>query len=249
MSVADALRAARHAGVPGLEARSSMKRGHVRGDDVRAEVDFGVFPDEGGQVTPYRLIMETEVDHFNLKEMVERLFDYMTSWEYVVVCVGAKLYDWREDGFVSLGVVLRRNLETGIPVFERIFNLGTCNADGQNRQKISNLYSWVRAKVDEGAMTSNVRMPQTDTPETTVEQLPDENYSLPEPDVVPTNIPDGLKAYYTVPVSAAELFYKCDLIDHQLTNIPPFAINLYDSRLRWNLLESDWNTRKHRRVA
>lgn len=245
------LRALRGAGVPVpvLDTHSSRKPGHIRGKAVKAEVDFGVFPDIEGEVTPFRLIMETEVSNLDLKEMVVRLFDYMASWEHVAVCVGAKLYDWRDDRFVSLCVVLRRDFETGKPIFERIFNIGTRNADGKNGTKISELYSWVLEKVKDGEMTSKVKIQRTDTPAKTVEQLPDESYPLPEPRYLRTAIPDGLEAYYTVPVSAAELFYKCNLTDAQLDGVPPFSLNLYESRLKWNVLDTDWNTRKRRRVA
>ena len=254
MSAAGALRAARRTGVavPVLESQSSQKLGEVRGKVVKAEVDWGVFPDIEDEVTPYRVIMETEIKNLNLKEMVTRLYDYMVTWTHVAVCVGAKLYEWRDDGtFVSLGVVLRRDLSTGIPVFERIFNLGTRNADRHHRSMIADLYSWAHEKVDDGVMNCGPRvtMINNDTPENTVEQLPFEDDPLPEPKRLPTAIPERAGGYFTVPVSAAELFYKCGLTDTELAEVPDFNINLYESRLHWNLLDTDWNKRKRRRRA
>ena len=77
MSASDVLRALRIAGVPSLQTRSSEKDGNVRGDDVKAQVDWGVFPSIGGEVTPYRGIFEMEVKNLYLKEMIERLVDHM----------------------------------------------------------------------------------------------------------------------------------------------------------------------------
>jgi len=257
----EALKAAARDGAsfPALETSSSMKDGKVLGDKVRAGVDWGAFPEEEGETTPFRVIMETEVKNLKLKHMAERLFGYMMSWEYTAVCVGALVCDWQEATptaprrFVSLGVVIRRNLETGIPDFERFFNLGTANADSHHRQRISELYSWARTQVDEKEMTWSVPRPdvsertvvrlpsQTDTPERTVSQLPSEEYPLPEPQSWLTDIPNDLRGYYTVRISAAELFYQCDLSDAQLARIPPFFLNLYESRLKWNILDGDWN--------
>mmetsp|Transcript_10965 Transcript_10965/g.32912 ORF Transcript_10965/g.32912 Transcript_10965/m.32912 type:complete len:247 (-) Transcript_10965:545-1285(-) len=246
-----------------------MKDGKVLGKDVRAGVDWGAFPEEDGETTPFRVIMETEVKNLKPKHMAERLFDYMTSWSQVAVCVGAVVCDWQEATpttprrFVSLGVVIRRNLVTGIPDFERLFNLGTANADGDHRQMISELCSWARTQVEDKKMTWSVPRtddvsertvvrlpPQTDTPERTVTQLPSsEEYPLPRPQSWPTDIPDDLRDHYTVPISAAELFYQCDLTDAQLAGIPPFFLNLYESRLNWNVLDDDWNRTKRRRLV
>ena len=77
MSASDALGALGDAGVLPLTTCSSQKDGNVRGDDVKAQVDWGVFPSIGGEVTPYRGIFEMEVKNLYLKEMIERLVDHM----------------------------------------------------------------------------------------------------------------------------------------------------------------------------
>lgn len=65
--------------LPPLFSWSSQKPGHVGGADVKVEVDWGVFLDIEGEVTPYRVIMEAEVCNSDLVQMVKRFLDYMIS--------------------------------------------------------------------------------------------------------------------------------------------------------------------------
>ena len=173
----------------------------------------------------------------------------------MAVCVGVELYGWRQETinlsrrFVVIDAVLRRNLETGVPNLERLANVGTCNADGDNKKKLEDLRSWIEKQVRTKKMTSSVTIPHTDTPWTAVEQLPRGQIPLPAPRSLPTTIPedlvDGLVDHFTVTITASELYYQCDLTDDQkskVSQLPPFSINLYEMRLKWNTLADDWNT-------
>ena len=176
----------------------------------------------------------------------------------MAVCVGVELYGWRQETinlsrrFVVIDAVLRRNLETGVPNLERLSNVGTCNADGDNNKKLEELRSWIADKVNAGKMTSSVTIPYTDTPWKAVTTLPQEEFPLPAPRTLPTRIPENLVDHFTVSVSGDELYYQCELTEDQksaVCQLPDFKINLYEMRLNWNTLADDWNTKANERPA
>mmetsp|Transcript_23541 Transcript_23541/g.93308 ORF Transcript_23541/g.93308 Transcript_23541/m.93308 type:complete len:183 (+) Transcript_23541:675-1223(+) len=172
--------------------------------------------------------------------MVERLFEYMISWDQsVAVCVGVKLFTPQEtgDSFVAIAVVLRRD-DDGKPKLDRIFNVGTRDADSD---AVTDLLSWIEQKVRDGEMAK-----ESDRP-TVVARLPVEEGEVPAPHSLPVAVPVNLRHYYTVFVSAPELYYRVELTDEQKARVhelPPLEINLYQMRVVWNALDRDWNTAK-----
>lgn len=132
------------------------------------------------------------------------------------MCVGVKLYGWRKETkgkgrrFVAIGVVVRRNPKTGLPNFERLFNVGTCNADGIQRDEIAELGRWIQEQMDKQKMTSSVEI-GTENAVDAVEPLLQEPVPLPIHGTFPTEIPEHLVDYFTVYISPPELYYRCDL--------------------------------------
>jgi len=221
---------------------------------VLNEVDWGFeVRKKGDEIEPYRVIMETELTG-TLKEMTERLYEYMTSWKQVAVCVGVKLYEWREQTydlhrrFVAVCVDLRRHPDTRLPHLRRIFNVGSCNANGDfHKNEIDDLLAWIDDKRKDNDMTSNHDATPDHRHYRGVERLRNEKYPLPDHDEenIDTHL---LKKFYNIKVSGPELFYNCDLTEAHRAVIedptfPPFEINIYRMRLQWNHFADDWNPR------
>ena len=221
------------------------------GGDVNAHVDIGIKLALPLEREGWRAVVEVEISNLNLKDMNERLVQYMRShieapdlnpnWRRLRLAVGVEIYSQRVDGtWVAIACVWRRG-DGDVPTLERVFDVGTCNHDGSQNTAIRNLTNWLRGSVANGtiALDPAINLNNLVTP---VPSPP----GLPKPLPVRRGrivVPDAqeLRDHFIVPVQPGELCFDSGLPQDLVDRVPPFPINFYDIMLGHAMFGSKWN--------
>mmetsp|Transcript_18720 Transcript_18720/g.60489 ORF Transcript_18720/g.60489 Transcript_18720/m.60489 type:complete len:364 (+) Transcript_18720:42-1133(+) len=219
--------------------------------EVEAEVDVGVCLCLGPERQGWRAVVETEVKNLNLTDMNRRLLFYMTSalngisWRRLRLCIGMKVFEQRADGrWVCIACVWRRG-DNDIPMFERAFDVGTRNYDGNQNDAICNLVGWLRSEVSAGRIALG---PTIDLDNFVVT-------SVPSPPGLPIPLPvrrgrivvpeaEELRDHFIVPLHPDELCYDSGLPQELVNQVPALPLNLFDIMLQFGVFGSDWNTHR-----
>ena len=194
---------------------------------------------------------ETDLIHENLTMANERMFNYMQSWRGLRVGVVLKAYSKHATtgSFVAIAVVWRRGVPDaphpdGIPVVKRAFDVGLRNHDNSHAEDIRILMEWLADEQNKGTLKSNVALGTASLVSPVPKDLPK---PLPTPTDEPVLPPQGLEQHFTVPISAGELGYGCQLgsdVEVQIPKTPPLQLNLFDIVVVLNDFDTDWNTRR-----
>ena len=220
------------------------------GDNVKAQVDVGIKLDLPAELEGWRAVVEVEINNLNLKDMNERLVQYMRShieapdvnpnWHRLRLAIGLEIYSpKRVDGtWVAIACVWRRGADD-IPTLERVFDVGTRNHDGNQNDAIEILVEWLDQEVLAGRVALD---PSFDLDNFTVIPVP-----IPLPDPLPPRptvvVPQAteLQKHFLVPLYAEELCFDSGLPQDLVDRVPPFPINFYDIMLGHLRFGPKWN--------